>query len=61
METYATDPSVQSIVDAIMASPTGEIDDNLQPMKSYEAIGTKAIQGYNYGNSTTATRSTTKT
>lgn len=50
METYTTDPNVQSIVDAIMASPTGEIDDNLQPIQSYEAIGTKAIQGYNYGN-----------
>lgn len=60
MESSLQKPTLKEMVDAIIHSPTGEIDENASPIESYTAIGTNALKGYlDYVNTTTTTRTIT--
>ena len=58
MEAIITEPSTDEIIEAILHSPTGEIDSYAVPIESYIPIGTNALRGYNHGHF--RTKSTTR-
>ena len=55
MEIIKTDPETSKIIEAILCSPTGEIDSHALPLEGYVNIGNNALKGYNHEHTRTST------